>query len=137
MFAMQPPDGKFLFGRVIDTDANPLGVGGAILLYIYAARSSTLADIPTLNKSELLIPPLMTNRLPWSRGYFQFAEHAPLCRDDRLEQHCFVNTYGRFFDERGAPIEIPSQPIGSFGLQSFRTIDDRVSKALGIPLSED
>src|SRR5262245_26268576 len=34
VFVMAPSDGKFLFGRVINTNSNPLGVGGAILIYI-------------------------------------------------------------------------------------------------------
>lgn len=33
IFAMKPPDGQYVFGRVISTDANPLGVGGAVLIY--------------------------------------------------------------------------------------------------------
>jgi hypothetical protein len=43
IFVMHPPDGQFLFGRVIDTNADPLGVGGAVLIYIYRVRSSAKA----------------------------------------------------------------------------------------------
>lgn len=39
IFGMLPSDGQFLYGRVVSTEANSLGVGSAILIYIYRARS--------------------------------------------------------------------------------------------------
>jgi len=133
---MHLPDG-FLYGRVIDTNANALGGGGSVLIYIYKARSNVREDIPELHLDQLLIPPLMTNKLPWSRGYFQFLENRPLEDKDRLKQHCFVNTEGWYFDEQRNRLPKAHEPVGQWGLHSFRTIDDEISKALGIPLVPD
>src|SRR5882724_3451678 len=77
IFAMLLPDTQYLYGRVISIDANPLGVGGAILIYIYDARSREKSAIPELLRSQLLLPPIMTNRLPWTKGYFEYIENRP------------------------------------------------------------
>lgn len=134
---MQPPDGKFLFGRVIETDANPLGVGGAVLIYIYRGRSADKSKIPTLLRSQLLVPPIMTNRQPWTKGYFEHLETRPLATMDRLPAHCFKDTHGRFFDEAGSLLTNVVEPVGQWGLHSYQTIDDEISKALKIPLAPD
>ena len=39
VFVMQLDGKNFLFGRVVSIDANPLGVGGGILIYIYRAKA--------------------------------------------------------------------------------------------------
>ncbi len=49
--------------------------------------------------------------------------------------HCFSDeaVTGAFFDEMSNRISKPVGPVGEYGLQSFRTIDDIVSDAVGIP----
>lgn len=133
---MRPLDGEYLFGRVIDTNANPLGVGGAVLIYVYRARAAT-KDPPVLLRGQLLVPPMMTNNQPWSKGYFEHVENRPLTPMDRLPQHSFKDSRGRYFDETGARLPGPIEPVGQWGLHSYRTIDDEISKALGIPLAPD
>jgi hypothetical protein len=129
----------FLYGRVISTDANPLGVGGAILIYIYLTRSRDKSAVPELIPEHLLVPPMMTNKRPWTMGYFEFIENRPLGHSNRLPQHCFVRSWrtNTYFDERGEQIPDPIEPIGIWGLHSYQTIDDEVSKALGIPLAPE
>jgi len=61
----------------------------------------------------------------------------PLSTGDRLDQHCFKDTRGWYFDEARNRLESPVPPVGQWGLHSYRTIDDENSKALGIPLSEE
>jgi hypothetical protein len=137
IFIVQPPDGQFLFGRVVDTDANPLGVGGAVLIYIYRVRSAAKTPIPELLRGQLLVPPMMTNKRPWTMGYFERVENRPLSAVDRLRQHCFKDTRGWYFDQAGNRLAGPAEPVGQWGLHSYRTIDDEISEALGIPLSPD
>jgi hypothetical protein len=130
-------DAGYLFGRVIDADANPLGVGGAVLIYVYRPRSRTKKAIPPLTCGDLLVAPMMTNRLPWSKGYFEFLEHRPLGKVDLLARHCFKDSRGWFFDEKGRQLREAIEPVGEWGLHSYRTIDDAISEALGIPLATD
>jgi hypothetical protein len=137
IFVMRPPDGHFLFGRVIDTNARRLGVGGAVLFYVYRVRSTVKTPIPGLLRGQLLVAPMMTNRRPWTMGYFEHIANQPLGPLDRLAQHCFKDSRGLYFDEAGTRLGGPVEPVGQWGLQSYRTIDDEVSRALGIPLSPD
>lgn len=134
IFVMRIPDGHYLFGRVITTDANPLGVNAAILIYIYRVRSQAKAPIPTPTREHLLIPPVITNRQPWAKGYFELVGNMPVAPGDRISQHCFMDTRGWYFDERGNRLDGPISPVGQWGLHSYQTIDDAISTALGIPL---
>jgi Immunity protein 26 len=137
IFAVLPPDGLFLFGRVIDTSAEVGPIKDCVLIYLYSVRSQDKSVAPELTREQLLFSPIMTNRLPWSRGYFERIENRPLTPLDRLPQHCFKDSRGWYFDEHSNRLPGPIEPVGIRGLHSFRTIDDEISKALGIPLSPD
>ena len=130
VFAMLPSDGLYLFGRVVANDANPLGVGGAILLYIFSPRSRRKTDVPLLRTSDLLLAPIMTNRLPWSRGYFENICNQAITSPDRLEVHCFKDSRGWYFDEYGNRLPSAVGRVGQWGLHSFQTIDDDIARAL-------
>ena len=70
-------------------------------------------------------------------GYFEHVENCPLSAMDRLPQHCFKDTRGWYFDERSRRLPGAVEPVGEWGVDSYRTIDDEISKALGIPLSPE
>ncbi len=138
IFVLSPAGRKYLFGRVIATDANPLGVGDGILIYIYRNEETAKTAPPSLKVADLLVPPLITNSLPWSRGYFEHVCSRSLAKEDLLPQHCFWDCVRNVHrDEYGKAIAQPTQPAGVWGLHSYETIDDEVSSALGIPLSSD
>ena len=69
IFVCRPAGYPYYFGRVIkartDLDGMP-----ATLIYLYKATSEDPSVVPALHCNELLVPPMFTNRLPWSRGYF-------------------------------------------------------------------
>jgi hypothetical protein len=149
-FVLQMRDNEFIFGRVIRTDAK-IGaevrtraggylMEGCILIYIYNAFSSEKDQIPVLDKNNLLIPPVMTNRLGWSRGYFEVVAHRDLTDEDIRHPHCFYRPgpvsrpeIRRYYDEYDHELPGPVEPCGLYGLASFRVIDDELSDALGIP----
>jgi len=130
-------DDRFFFGRVVCKDAKEGPFEKLILIYVYNSSSKEKNTIPELNKKNLLIPPLMTNSLPWTRGYFETITNRPFDNNDVFEKHCFRDIRGRYFDEYNNPLDKAYEPCGEGGVNSFRTIDDEVSEALGIPLSED
>ena len=130
IFVMRPPDERFLFGRVIRTDA--LGPMKALLIYVYEDRAEEKTPTASLSPSSLLIPPVFTNRRGWTHGVFETIETRPLEADDVLNQHCF-HADGRFYDENWQPLEQKSEPCGTGGLVSFEGLDDEISDALGIP----
>jgi hypothetical protein len=140
IFTLSPRAGTYLFGRLIATDAAAsAGLVGLTLIYIYAAERSTPEppDDHELSPARLLVPPAMINRLPWSRGYFETIDRRDLRPEHRLAAHSFRDIRGRYFDEHATEIGGPIEPVGQQGVHSFRTIDDLVSDALGIPRAPD
>ncbi len=142
VFAVQLPDLTYRFGRVIRTDATwtlANDAEPAVLIYLYKTESNE-AGLPSrdeLRPDRLLVPPMLTNRLPWSRGYFQAIGHRPLNEQDVLPRHCFLSgARGTYFDDYGQPLPGPIEPVGDYGLHSFRTIDNAISDALLIPRAE-
>jgi hypothetical protein len=135
IFTIRPGNGPYLYGRVISRNTVMGSVKGWPLIYIYAAPSERKHAIPELRRDQLLIPPVITNLRPWTMGYFEQLENRPIGPQDRLPQHSFRDIRGWYVDERGKRLDQPAEPEGTWGLSSFRTIDDDVSKALGIPLS--
>lgn len=130
VFAMLPPDGKYLFGRVIRTDA--MGPMKALLIYIYAYRSEEKKPPQELTPRSLLIPPACTNALGWTHGRFETIENRPLETGDVLERHCFYAD-DRYYDEDWQVIPERTEPCGFGGLVSYRFLDDEISDALEIP----
>lgn len=138
IFVMLPRDQLFLYGRVISTEAKIGPMENCVLIYIYTLRSTTKLPVPELSRDHLLVPPIMTNKLPWRRGYFETVDHQTLEEEDRLRQHCFKDLFieGKYFDESSNELDQCGELVGVWGLGSFRTIDDEVSEALGLPLSD-
>ena len=139
IFVLQIRNDEYIFGRVVRTDGT---VGGgwnqAILIYIYNAIADDKNNIPDLDKSNLLVPPILTNKVPWLRGYFETVAHRPLVDEEVFHPHCFYSYSScRYFDEYGQELPYRVEPCGERGLHSFRTIDDAVSKALGIAPAPD
>lgn len=141
VFVMLPPDDRYLFGRVISTAAQ-WGAGPSVtanLIYVFKVRSEskTVPNRSELLADRLLFAPVVINRLPWSRGYFETIANLTMGVDEALPIHCFRFSSGRYFDENGRELSGPTEPCGEGGLHSFRTVDDLVSEALGIPLAPD
>lgn len=130
LFAMLPPAGKYLFGRVIRTDA--MGPMKALLIYIYADRSEGKKAPENLSPHSLLIPPTFTNALGWTHGRFETIENRPLGPGDVLERHCFYAD-DRYYNEDWEVVPERTEPCGFGGLVSYRMLDDMISDALGIP----
>ena len=137
IFAIHIPVRGFLFGRVIfaQLPKGPMGPGSS-LIYIYDHVGSKVDDFDDaeLTPGRLLLPPTIINRLPWSRGYFQNVHSRPLTDRDVLPVHCFYDAARRtVVDLDGEQATEPcTGPRGFWGLDSFWTVDIRLSKVLGL-----
>ncbi len=137
IFVARLPGRPFVFGRVIRTDATVGGFHDTILVYFYRASSDDKSSIPELSRDDLLIAPLATNARPWTMGYFETVGHSALVQSDVRPVHSFRDALrGWFFDDNGCRQETATEPIGTYGLHSFQTIDDALSDALGVPRFE-
>ncbi len=138
VFVLQIVEAEFMFGRVINCRTRIGNFDGVIMIYIYDARSAGKTDIPTLRRGRLLIPPLGTNRQPWLKGYFETVANEPLSKSDILTTHCFERLSPvddrviGYVDEQNNPLRGRLEPCGVYGLHSYRTIDDAISRALGL-----
>ncbi len=137
IFVFKMPKFDYVFGRVIKTNLGG-GVPGGNLIYIYKAFSKDKKNIPLLDKNNLLIPPIIINSQGWLQGYFETVISKPLVKEDILSQHCFKDVAKRettYVDEDRRELKYPVEPCGIYGGGNHRTIDDEVSKVLGIPLA--
>lgn len=137
IFALRPPGVFYLFGRVIGVELEfprQAPMPGANLIYVYRERATDLRpDVGLLRPDRLLLPPIFINRMPWTKGYFQTVAYHLLRPADVLERHCFRRSNGTYLDGAGNTLPGPVEPCGDWGLASYRTLDDEVSDALGIP----
>lgn len=136
IFAYQMPDDLYRFGRVIRTDTSIANWPDVVLVYLYRPSSVSKLEVPWLGRNNLLIPPVGTNRLGWSRGYFETVAQRPLQPDDVLPVHCFEETWTRhprYWTEDGDRLPDRTEPCGVWALSSYANIDADLSEALGFP----
>jgi hypothetical protein len=142
-FVVQFPNDDYYFGRVISDQARwtiAKDANFAFLVYFYggASRTRELPQSGTSRPGNLLVPPLMINRLPWSRGYFATVGNVPLQDSDILPVHCFHDlTRNVYRDENGEILAGPVKPTGIYGLNSYGSVDDALSRILGFPLASE
>ena len=135
VFRLHLPSGKFLFGFVRLAEPLNAPMPGAYLVYIYDWQSATVfPDYSKLRFDRLLMPPLWTDRTPWTLGYFRYVENRLTDSGLTLRNHCFRVELGHFVDETGKKLEGRSDPCGEWMLMGYRWIDDEVSNAIGIDL---
>lgn len=133
LFRLQLDTGAFLFGRVACAQV-PMWDYTATLIYIYDSLDSKPTPVESnLVPERLLLPPLLTNRTGWTRGYFVTIRHEELQVGDLLERHCFQDTLARparFYDENARTSLIRSEPCGVWSIASVESIDAQVEAAL-------
>jgi hypothetical protein len=82
---------------------------------------------------DLLIPPVFTNKLGWTRGFFQPHGKPGLGEAEDPGQYWFLDVLrNQYRNVRGAQRETVDGVVGSWGLASYLMIDDLLSDALGI-----
>lgn len=138
VFALSILGTRWVIGRVIRTDACFMGESPLLYFYQHKARPE---QVRTPIAPELLIAPVVTNRLGWVRGFYVHLFNAPLQPSEILLRHVFGippaenAPVTEFVDEYNVPTgpPDPGQHLGWAALWSYRAIDDMLSNALGIP----
>lgn len=132
VFVFRPQGRDYYFGRVIRTDARIVSFQNCILIYLYSVSTALPSQdrIPSLALDKLLLPPIIINRLPWSRGYFMTIGNSCLEKADVLETHCFKRNNGKYYDADSNELPAPVEPVGQFGLWSYALVGDVVEDVL-------
>jgi hypothetical protein len=124
VFAVRASRRDGLIGRVVSTSAIVGPTHGCNLVYIYQAGAG-------LSRDRLLVPPMMTTRAPWSRGYFDFLRSEPLLPGDFFERHCFSDARGCWYDEESRPLDAAFEPVGKWRLyEQVEPIEEAIAQAL-------
>ncbi len=123
-------NGLYLKGLVAKTR---VGYSNKFLLIYFAKVLSDKVDFPipvTDFKEMLLIPPLITNRQGWLKGYYKTVEQCEMDDSALLPSHCFEGnqprTYFNEFDER---LERRVEPCGIGGMWGLLEIADNLKVA--------
>jgi GNAT superfamily N-acetyltransferase len=126
VFAVRRGEGEELRGRVVSTGAIVGPTHGCLVVYLYRD------DTPRPRREELLVPPLLTTRGAWSRGYFVHLRSEPLLPGDYFERHVFRDARGHLFDEESRPVDAPhaGEPVGEWRLLDVESIEAAVAAAL-------
>lgn len=136
VFALNVKGVGFLYGAVIaaNIDFPKAPTPGSNLIYIYSiVTDDVYLNLPALRPKNLLLPPIWTNRMAWTKGYFQNIGTIELNRETTLSRYCFHNSLRKaYVDVFDKVIRTRIEPCGTWSLSSYRRIDDLVSDALGI-----
>lgn len=132
-FRLECEDEVYRFGRVVSTQAALGPMKHLIVIYVFDGISHDIATLPSLNVKNLLLPPLIVNAMPWSKGYFQTVANKEFDEDEKLSAHIFVDSRNWFFDMDGKRIDapLPNVPVGLARLNSIVTFAEHVEIALG------
>ncbi len=126
VFAVRRGEHEELLGRVVSTSAVVGPTHGCVVVYLYRD------DTPRPRRDALLLPPILTTRGAWSRGYFAHLRSEPLLPGDYFERHVFRDAQGRYYDEEARPIDAPEpgEPVGDWRLFDVEAIEAAVAAAL-------
>jgi len=126
VFAVRRGEDEEILGRVVSTSAVVGPTHGCVVVYLYRD------DTPRPRRDALLLPPILTTRGAWSRGYFAHLRSEPLLPGDYFERHVFRDAQGRFYDEEARPIDAPEpgEPVGAWRLFDMEAIEAAVAAAL-------
>jgi hypothetical protein len=140
VFALRPKGHDFYFGRVVIASVEMLD-WEAILVYIFNYHAKSKGSLPAradLNPNNLLLPPTLLDPGCWSTGVVETVGHIEMSKGEILDQHCFWDPIReQNVDERRRPIARCSGPCGAYGLTPPRGLDNKISRALGIPEAPD
>ena len=136
VFVLQPMEGVFYFGKVIQTNLKSLDsfINGMTLIYVYRFFSNAKEMPYALENEELLIPPIVVNHQPWAKGYFEMIGNVGVSEKERNVDFAFWDVLRRKYVDitTAQPIVLKKEPKyqSIFGLGSYGVVGKEVHKAL-------
>lgn len=133
VFLLQPLPGTFYCGKIVrlKVASRDSFVNGMSLIYIYDRRVPGRGVPADLDAAPLLIPPVVINRLPWSRGYFETVGNLPVTERERRLSFGFRDAARkRFVDAGGRPLAKEPLYWTDYGLAGYAVVGMLVQRAL-------
>ena len=138
IFLVQPLHNVYYYGKVIQTQIRSRNscVNGMNLIFIYDESSDT-KDIPDdLSHCNFLISPVIINKLPWSRGYFETIGNICVTEYERKIPFGFWNFQSKtFVNAEGVPLTYKPKYWSDYGLASYAVVGEKIQDALNIKRS--
>lgn len=136
---LQVIDGRWVCGRIIATDAWTSVYADVwqecILLYLYSA---VFAEQPKMSQVEglrdLLVPPMILAREPWSRKFVKRIGNRKVKPADRLPRHCFqwCSNPPTYFNEYGHQWRQRFEPCGQLCVTLLGGLEYEIANAVGV-----
>lgn len=125
---------QYVWGLVVNTQAHSEPATGLLLLY-FSKVTSPKDDEPPIAveefKNNLIIPPVITNRQGWLRGYYKTVRNVTLKEEGILHQHCFEDSLtGLYSNEFDKTLPKRTEPCGLRGVSSFPGIAEFIESQL-------
>jgi hypothetical protein len=138
VFIFKPKERLFYYGVVVNSDASIFTAKGLIHIHLFNINSEKGDSIPNnLYHSELLVPPILTNKLGWTKGYFKTIENVAIENFPLVKNATFFYYNGKIFNDNSNELPKPKsiEETGSFAVTSYLNIDNLISLSLEIPLA--
>ena len=133
IFVVQPFPDKYYYGKVIQTDLQSTDsfINGMFLIYIYDYCSTDKKIENNLDKNKLLIAPMIVNKQPWLKGYFETIGNVAVTDDEKNIDFGFWHILKKeFLDINGHSLDSEPQYHSIFGLGSYGAIAKEIYKVL-------
>jgi hypothetical protein len=106
VFAVQPEEGLYYFGKVIKTDVESKDgfINGSNLIFVYNYASDTKIPPNNLDEFKLLFPPCFIGKYLWSDGIFETIANMGVTENDRSVDFGFKSYHG-IIDENAHKID--------------------------------
>ena len=133
IFLVQPLQNVYYYGKVIQTQIKSRDslVNGMNLIFVYD-KSTDNKNIPdNLSDCDFLISPVIINKLPWSRGYFETISNLCVTERERKMPFGFWNTLRKtFVNAEGITLTFKPQYWSDYGLASYAVVGEKIQAAL-------
>lgn len=125
IFLVQPFFNVYYYGKVIQTHIQSRDS----CVYDKCATDQSIPE--DLNDAGFLIPPVIINRLPWSRGYFETIKNARVTEREKSMSYGFWSFQKKMFvDVEGMPLTYKPQCWSDYGLASYAVVGEKIQIAL-------
>lgn len=97
------------------------------LLYLFDAVSQSPDEVPHLASNKLVVPPIITNTMPWKRGVFRNVADVCLQGDQVMQRHCLWSPESNsFWDEHDNRLSEMGYPCGLRMLIGLQGIEELI-----------
>ena len=133
IFLVQPFLNVYYYGKVIQTQiqSGDSFVNGMNLIFIYDKCTGDQSIPEDLNDADFLISPIIINKLPWSRGYFETIGNVQVTEREKSRSYGFWSFQKKMFvDVEGMPLAYKPRYWSYYGLASYAVVGDKIQTAL-------